>query len=531
MSASDQTIAVPTDGSTTSPRGEFVPTSRTFSWTQLLAWVFSFPAMLAVLLVGAVAYFGRQFNVDPDLWWHIKTGQTILSTHQWPTTDPYSFTVHGQPWMAFEWLGDTLIAAVYRIGGLRGLGVLLIAVGAAVILSLYAFATLRSHNSKAGFVAAAMLCTFAFANFNLRSQMFGYLFLIITLTILELFREGKKWPMWLLPPLLLVWVNTHGSWIVGLGTIFVYWICGFFKFQIGTIQAKAWSATERRQISLTFLLSLVAVTITPYGAELAAFPFRVASSLPISVANIQEWQPMPFDIAGGKLFLILILGFFIAQMGLGLEWRLEELVLFAGGAYLATVHVRFLLVFVPFFAPLLATTLARWIPGYAREKDKYVLNAILMAGVIAAMVHYFPSRADFEKKVAGNFPVDAVAYIREHAVPRPMLNNYGFGGYLIWALGPQQKVFIDGRSEIYEYGGVLSDYVRLSSLRPGGLDILRRYQIESCLLNRNEQLSTVLAALPEWRMVYSDRLSILYVRAGSGEEDKKRGAMSGRVLP
>ncbi len=119
--------------------------------------IFSFPAMLGGLLVCGVFVARRDFDVDPDLWWHIKVGESILSTHHWPTTDPYSFTASGQPWLAYEWLGDVLIAGAARVGGLRGLQALLIVLGAAILLALYGYATLRSRNSKAGFVSATVL--------------------------------------------------------------------------------------------------------------------------------------------------------------------------------------------------------------------------------------------------------------------------------------------------------------------------------------------------------------------------------------
>jgi hypothetical protein len=69
---------------------------------EALKWVFSFPTMLGTLLVGLVAYQLRGFAIDPDVWWHIKDGQTIVATHHWPTVDPYSFTVAGAPWLAYE---------------------------------------------------------------------------------------------------------------------------------------------------------------------------------------------------------------------------------------------------------------------------------------------------------------------------------------------------------------------------------------------------------------------------------------------
>ncbi len=194
----ESNIAVSVETEAVATPGEGVKTSSSRA-LEALKWAFSFPAMLGTALVGVVFYGARAFTVDPDMWWHIKTGQTILATHHWPTTDPYSFTVHGQPWMAFEWLGDSLIATVSRLGGVRGLDLLLMISGSAIMLALYLLGTVTSGDSKAGFVAAALLYPLAAGSFNMRSQMFGYVFLVLTVTALELFRRGKKWPIWTLP--------------------------------------------------------------------------------------------------------------------------------------------------------------------------------------------------------------------------------------------------------------------------------------------------------------------------------------------
>ena len=241
---------------------------------EILKWAFSFPAMLGALLVGNAFWVCRAFAVDPDMWWHIKTGQIILATHHWPTVDSYSFTVRGQPWIAFEWLGDVLIGAVARIGGLRGLDALMIVLGGAVMIALYVFATLRSGNSKAGFLSAGALFFLADPSFSMRPQMVGYLFLILALIALELFRQGKQWAVWLLPALMLAWVNTHGSFIIGLGVILVYLVCGLKEFQLGAIEGKSWTPKERVRLELVFLLCLAVLPITPYGTSLAAVPIR-----------------------------------------------------------------------------------------------------------------------------------------------------------------------------------------------------------------------------------------------------------------
>ena len=90
-----------------------------------------------------------------------------------------------------------------------------------------------------------------------------------------------------------------------------------------------------------------------------------------------------------------------------------------------------------------------------------------------------------------------------------MLNNYGFGGYLV---GVGRKTFIDGRGDVFERSGVLSDYVNLVQVRPRAFTLLDRYQIASCLLTPDESLSTVLLASPDWKRVYADNTSAVFVR-------------------
>jgi hypothetical protein len=504
---------VPATDSCAPPSAIAVPTASAGSTTlaSLSKVVFSFPAMLATFLVGRVFYEGRAFFVDPDLWWHIKVGQNILATHHWPTTDPFSFTVGGTPWMAYEWLGDVVIGTVARYGGLLGLNIFLIVVASVVMLALYAYTTLRSGNSKAGFVASGLLCSLAFASFNLRPQMFGYLFLVLELIALERFRRGKPRALWFLPPLFMVWINTHGSWIIGLGVIFVFWASGLMDFRIGGVEARRWTVAERIRLELIFLLCLAAIPFTPYGTRLAAYPFTVASTLPLNVGNVLEWQPMPFNIAGGKLFLGVVIAFFALQMMFQFTWRVAEVALCFGGILMSCLHVRFLLLFVPFFAPLFATMLARWLPPYDKKKDHYILNAILMTAVVVAMVRYFPTRDGVEKIVARTFPVHAVEYLHQHPAPGPMYNTYGFGGYLIWKL-PEQKVFIDGRGDLYEDGGAFNEYLQVADLKPAAWLVLQAHGIQSCLLESAEPLSTVLAARPDWEKRYTDGVSTLFVR-------------------
>jgi hypothetical protein len=471
--------------------------------------MFSFPAMLGAFLVGWVFSATRIFFVDPDVWWHIRVGQDILRTHHWPTTDPYSFTVFGTPWIAYEWLGEVVVARVAWLGGNTAMFVLLFATASAAMLMLYYYGTLRSGNCKAGFVPAGVMWSLVLLSFNLRPQMFAYLFLVAVLIVLEKFRQGVSWPLWTLPMIFLLWVNTHGTFIAGIGVLVLYLCCGLRSFKLGNVEAVAWSAKQRMQLEMALLLSLAVLPITPYGTQLAAYPFDLMFNQPLVQSSIIEWQQMPFNEQFGKIFLGVVVLAVALQIVFRFTWRLEELLLAMGGAAMACLHARMLLLFVPFFVPILATMMARFLPPYQRAKEQYILNGAVMACLVGAMVHYFPSRDLLEKKVEASFPVQAVAYLDNHAVPGPMLNNYFFGGYLV---GTGHKVFIDGRADIYERSGVLGDMLALTQMRTRPLAFLDRYKIESCLLVRDEPLAVVLAASPKWKQAYRDGTATIFVR-------------------
>ena len=476
---------------------------------ELLKWGCSFPAMLATCLVGRVFYEARNFVSDPDLFWHVRVGRDILETHHFPTTDPYSFTAAHTPWIAYEWLGEVALAGLQNLGGLFALAAFRFLLTAIVILALYYYGTQRSANCKAGFVPAGLLCSLVLLSFTLRPQMFGYLFLVLLLIVLERFRKGVSWSVWTLPLLFLLWVNTHGSFIVGIGVLVVYLCSGLKSFQLGNVEAAAWTAKQRVQLELTLLFSLAVLPLTPYGTQVAVYPFDMMFNQPINVSWILEWQPMPFNEVGGKLFLGVMALVVVLQFLYRFTWRLEELLLVFGGTVMACLHVRMLLVWIPFVVPILATMVARWLPPYDKSKEHYALNALLIAGVIIAMVHYTPSSNSIEKKVEADFPVEAVSYLNSHSVPGPTLNTYGFGGYLV---GAGRKVFIDGRGDLYERSGVLADYIQLMMMKPGALSVLDRYQISSCLLLKNEPLAIVLGDSPGWKRVYADKTAVIFVR-------------------
>ncbi|HET9178226.1 MAG TPA: hypothetical protein VFQ24_07695 [Terriglobia bacterium] len=474
---------------------------------------FSFPVLLGALLVAlnAVIMFPT-FRLEPDTWWHLKLGQQILLTGHWLKADIYSFTAYGNPPLAFEWLGEIVLAFAYKIGVLRGLHILLFALTSAILVLTYYFATLRSRNSKAAVAATAILIPLAGMCFTLRPQLLGYIFLLITLICLERYKQGLQKSLWILPPLFLVWVNTHGSFILGFCVVGLYWICGLVPFQAGGLTMEPWKPRQRIHLEIVMLLGCVTLPFTPFGGQAFIFPIDKALFFPQQSAHIQEWLPLNFSQWEPKVMLVLLLAFLLAQVAYRPTYRVEEFFLVLFTAYMTCVHTRFVILFALVFAPLAASLLARWAPTYEAENDKPVVNAVLIVLIILAIGRGLPTRKELAKRAASNFPVAAVDYLRKNSVPGPMYNDYGFGGYLLWALGPQHKVFIDGRGDFYEQAGVFSDYISVQDIHPDALAILRSYRVNSCIIQRESALATLLRARSDWKEIYKDPLSSIFVR-------------------
>ena len=201
------------------------PQSSTF-----LRKAFSFPSLLGVVLAGfSFILLLKFFRVDGDTWWHLVVGERILSTHSWPTSDIYSFTAPGAEWIAYEWLSEVVLAWAARAAGLAGLLGMLLALTSAVMLLAYYYADLRCRNSKAAFVASWLVLPLAGVWFAVHPYLFGYIYLLATLICLERFRQGHHKSLWLLPLVFCLWVNSHGTFMLGAVVFGIYWLSGLVE--------------------------------------------------------------------------------------------------------------------------------------------------------------------------------------------------------------------------------------------------------------------------------------------------------------
>jgi hypothetical protein len=492
----------------------------------VLRRAFSFPVFLGTALaVGAFVTTswdgvpaGKVFK-SGDTWWLLAAGEHILSTHNWPTKDPYSFTVAGSPWVVYEWLGGVLMALAMRLGDLCGLAALLVLLCVAFILLLYYYAWLCSRSSKAAAVACASILPIFGPLLSLRAQLLGYIFLVATLICLERFRQGHPRSIWILPGLFMLWVNTHSSFVFGLVAVGVYWACGLFRFRFGKVLAEPLPASERLRLLVVFLLSVLALAVTPYGPRLANYPleFTLLQSI---FRTVGELRPLELRTSYGVTFLVLLLVLSALQIRTRVTHRLEGVTLLAFAAVESCVHARVLFFFIPVFAPMLAKVLAPCLPPYEPGKDHYVANAALIAGMILGIAVFSPGRARLNEVLSQEYPVGAANYVLQGDNLARMYNDDAWGSYLVWRLGPRHKVFIDGRLDIYDYAGVFEDFRVINDVLPGTDLLLRKYRIGSFLLHRKSPLDGYLASKPDWERVYEDKISTIFVRK---QNDARQG--------
>lgn len=481
---------------------------------RILQRIFSFPVALACLLIVLAVLTVRPHFDDPDMWWHLKNGEIVWTAHTIPVVDLFSYTANHLASIPHEWLAEAVIYGAYRSGGFSGLMLLLCFLAAALLVAGYGLCRLYSSNAKVAFVGAMVIWFFATVGLSMRPQMIGYLYLIAELALIHLGRtRNPRWFFWL-PILFAVWINCHGSFILGifLGGVFLF--SSFFCFQLGSLISQRWDPHCRRMLALALALSAAALFLNPVGIRQIMYPVNTLLHQPLGLGNVEEWGPLRLtDERGVGLFAVLLCCFLLVVVRRAdLYW--DELLLLALGTWLAGSHMRMLFVFGILAAPVLSRQLSSSWDDYKADEDRIWPNAVFVGMSMLVALLAFPSRQNLAQQVEAQEPAKAVAFIEANRLSGPMLNDYGFGGYLIWA-APEHPVFVDGRSDIYEWSGVLNEYGQWAALQSDPNILLDKYKVNFCLLSPQSPMVRVLPLLHKWKIVFSDNNSVILVRTAS----------------
>ncbi len=469
---------------------------------------FSFHLLLAALLATLV-FLLCDTVADPDIWWHIANARYLMTQHQLPRADMYSFTIRGTPWLNHEWLSEIPFYWAWELGGPRGLFIFYWLLVEAVILGLMVLTYQASGNVKSAFVASILGTILAVVNFGPRNILFGWGYMVVLLLImLRLRREGRA-PLWVIPILFCVWINSHGSWLIGMIVFAILLACGMVGGTWGKIEAVRWSSEQKKKLLITAAASVAALFVNPYGYRLVYYPFDVGFQQKLNIEHVQEWASVNFHEARGTIVLMVIVALLLMALLHPRRWRLEEVALTLFALYAGLTYVRFLFLVAILVTPVLARRLD-FLPPYRAEIDKPLLNAGIIALLLTVMLTRLPSTARLENEIAQKEPLGGLAYLQRTAPGGRVFNAYGWGGFMTLKT-PAIPTFIDSRTDIFEHAGILKDYLDVIGLKQS-LGILDKHNIRYVLFAPKDALSYLLTHTPKWKVVYHDNVSVVFER-------------------
>ena len=479
---------------------------------------------LGILFVGLFAMAGRNAT-DPDLWWHLKTGQFIAAHGFVPHTDPFSFTRAGQPWVAHEWLTEILFWGIFRATGWGGL----ILFSSFVVCAAFFLLYLRCsrHPYLAGVLTLAGAWTTA-PLWGVRPQVVSLLLTSLWLLILERSQRNPRLLLWTIP-LTLLWVNLHAGFALGLALLALFLAGEFIERVLGFSSAHT-STSRLRALGLLLLLDLFLVPLNPNGLRMYAYPIATLRS-PAMQNYIAEWASPNFHHVEYWPFLFLLLGTLAAFCASSRGIRPRDLLLLLVGAYAGLCSIRmiplFVLIAVPLLSRLLEPPLQPSVQPRPQPPNRPLLNAaILLAMAVFAVVHIAGIIRFQPQAEARQFPAAAVAFLQSHPPAGPLFNDYDWGGYLIWKLYPTTAVFIDGRADLYGEQ-LLQQFAGTYQLKGPWQETLKTWRIQTVIVPPDAALATGLRRTAGWEVAYEDSQAVVFaLRAVPPDHGSPRDPLS-----
>ena len=470
--------------------------SRVVDMTALLPWLVAAGVYLLLLVLGP------RLLADPDTYSHIALGRWIMQHQTLPDGDPFSHTMRGAHWVAFEWLSQLVYANAYALGGWVAVVAIAAAAAAAAFGQLTRF-LLREWPPTPTLIVVLAAFVLAAPHTLARPHMLALPLMVTWVAAMIRAVDNGGAPPWRMLPLLVLWSNLHGSITFGLAIV-------------GPIAIDAlWNAprAERLRVAkqwvLFGVLALAAACINPYGPEILLVTLRTIA-LGDVLSIVTEWRPQDFSKLGAYE-MIMLAGFgFALYRGIKLP-PLRILWVF-GLLHLSLSQSRH----ADLFGLLTPLFLARPLAHQFGTAAGRIANDVRVAGwlpaaaglLLIAVTGFAAARHDM-RPAANISPANAVKSF-DVAKSGPVLNEYGFGGYLDFIGIPP---FIDGRAEAYGAAFTMR-HDRALKLEDVGdfLRLLDEYKIGVTLLMPSTPAVGLLDQLPEWQRVYSDNIAVVHIR-------------------
>jgi hypothetical protein len=446
---------------------------------------------------------------DTDFWWHLRTGQYIVNTRSLPSPDPFAWTTAGAPDayagesrtrqfnLTHEWLAQAGLYEVWRVAGFPGV-VAARALSMMVVCGLVGLIAWRRRQNWAASLFAALAAGSVLAGLAYdRPYQVTFLFLAATLAILE---YGRL--LWLLPPIFLIWANCHGGYFLGWVALGAYCLESLIRRERSV---RLWMFSAACVLASAANPNGFAIFRTLLDYRSSFMQSKLLEWTPPSL-----WPPTWFSALLAAAVVVLALGWRKVRPA---DWLL--FLAFAAASLTAQRNV-FLTAII---APIVVAT---YLPLPKMPRMAAPVAAVLLAiATIAGAVRgpFFQFRvADWK------FPSGAADFVLKNQIAGRMFNTYEYGGYLMWRLFPQQRVFIDGRalseSVFQDYARILYNHDSSDGL-PGGEQLLDSRGIDVIVMNTFEPsggtiylLAPALADPNQHRftLVYHDARALIFLR-------------------
>ncbi len=480
-----------------------------------------------------------------DIWWHLKTGQIILARLQLPMKNMYSFTAEHNVWMPQEWLSQVVFYVVYHWLGYRGLifsGILLNAAACGFVYKLII------RYSKSPYVSAVitfLASLMILGQFSIKPYLFGNLFFIITLYMMEHNRMGGRMRPFGLFLLFAGWANFHGSFLMGLALIVIYLFASLTVF----LRNKETKLDVLKPYFMDFILAVAGSMATPNHVFGLIFPVAYLQNAFANevtyLTNLSEWRPAGLETPLGQMVFFYLLFCVFAVAGSGKAPKTLHIGLLVAFSVFAFSSIRN----IPLLGMVATLVLARHLPLAFRRTWKIMVRKrklvdmlesihqrlvvvdmrsktlVLPALSVLILVIMFslPKSYGLSYSALGDvheladlsrdyYPKSLMEYLREKNSKHRIFNHFNWGGAMIWALYPQFRVFIDQRSNCYPTD-VFLDYFAVHHLKKGWLDVLNKWNIDMVAYPVDTQLSKALKKTSGWWVEYEDSQVVLFTRS------------------
>jgi len=542
-------MPLPTSSQSFQSRMRFGPPSS-FDVTRYAGWFLAYIAVIYALLAGL-----RTLQ-DFDLGWQLASGRWVLQHHQIPSTDVFSYTAHGVAWI-YPALSGIVLYVTYLAGGYA----LLSWLGAFACAGTVALLVGRKN---AGASALAPIAVPLIANRTQpRAEMFTTLLFAASLVILwQYHRDGHEGArnsrLWLLPVLMLAWVNLHLGFVAGLGLCAAY--IGVEVLALPFPENRASSIARLKGAWLWLVLTAAATFVNPWGWAIYKALMQQRQAQPLHTAWVVEWenvrpswsswhQALDWRNPQSSFWWLLAAAVVCAAIGLWRK-RLGEAAFLLAAAYFGIQHVRLQALFACVVVVVGGAILQAWearrsgasdarkpVRGSAgADRRSLSSGAIAILALTAALTaltglrswelvseRYYMRSSQLSLFGAGLswwFPERAVDFIRRERLPANIFNPYNLGGYLTWSL-PEYPDYIDGRAipfgpqlffRAYELGAASPDsalWQREAEAR--GINTIIVSLARYSGIQSFPQLSAFCKS-QTWRPVYMDEVSAVFVR-------------------